>query len=61
MAGSTKFRLWPGESGFENLTLAGDWTRNDLNVGCVEATVISALLASRAISSYPGKEEIVRF
>ena len=42
-------RLAPGASGFENLTLAGDWTRNGLNVGCVEATVMSAELAAAAI------------
>jgi uncharacterized protein with NAD-binding domain and iron-sulfur cluster len=47
--GSTNYRLPPGNSGFENLKLAGDWTRNGLNVGCVEATVMSAELAAAAI------------
>ena len=50
---TTQDRLWPNESGYDNLYLAGDWTRNALNVGCVEATVTSALRASRAISEYP--------
>lgn len=48
--GSTGCRLPPGDSGFTNLKLAGDWTRNGLNVGCVEATVMSAGLAAAAIA-----------
>jgi len=53
LPGTTEDRLWSDESGFANLYLAGDWTRNVLNVGCVEATVTSALRASRKISTYP--------
>ena len=53
LPGTTKYRLAPGDSRFTNLYLAGDWTLNDLNVGCIEATVISARLASRAISGNP--------
>lgn len=48
--GSTEFRIAPGDSGFGNLKLAGDWTRNGLNVGCVEATVMSGELAAAAIT-----------
>jgi uncharacterized protein with NAD-binding domain and iron-sulfur cluster len=51
--GSTAYRLCADESGFANLYLAGDWTRNGLNAGCVEAAVISGLQASRAICGYP--------
>jgi uncharacterized protein with NAD-binding domain and iron-sulfur cluster len=51
--GSTRYRLGADESGFANLYLAGDWTRNGLNAGCVEAAVISGLQASRAICGYP--------
>ena len=47
--GSTPYRLKPGESGFANLFLAGDWTYNVLNYGCVEAAVISGMMAVRAI------------
>ena len=51
---NSKFcRLPPGKSGFDNLYLAGDWTRNGLNAGAVEAAVISAVLASRSIAGYP--------
>ena len=53
VAGSTKHRLKSGESGFANLYLAGDWTRNGLNVGCVESAALSGVQASRAISGYP--------
>ena len=48
-----RHRLKPGESGFRNLTLAGDWTENTINAGCMEATVMSGLAASRAIAGYP--------
>jgi uncharacterized protein with NAD-binding domain and iron-sulfur cluster len=50
----SKFCRLPSEqSGFANLYLAGDWTRNGLNAGAVEAAMISALAASRGISGYP--------
>jgi uncharacterized protein with NAD-binding domain and iron-sulfur cluster len=32
-----------------NLWLAGDWTRNPINLGCVEATVMSGLTAARGL------------
>jgi len=47
--GSTKYRLKTDESGFDHLYLAGDWINNGYNSGCVEATVISAMQAARAI------------
>ncbi|EMI52888.1 acetoacetate decarboxylase family protein [Rhodopirellula sallentina] len=47
--GSTKYRLHPGESGYGNLVLAGTWTYNPLNVGCVEAAVMSGLEAATAV------------
>jgi uncharacterized protein with NAD-binding domain and iron-sulfur cluster len=53
--GSARHRLKPGDSGFRNLTLAGDWTENTINAGCMEATVMSGLAASRAIAGYPEK------
>jgi uncharacterized protein with NAD-binding domain and iron-sulfur cluster len=51
--GSTAFRLPSDGSGFENLYLAGDWTRNGVNAGCVEAAVISGLQVSRALTGHP--------
>jgi hypothetical protein len=58
LPGTTKFRLKPDKSGFKNLTLTGDWTHNQFNVGCVEATVMSGRLASQAISGRPHNREI---
>ncbi len=52
-AGTTKYRLRANESGYDNLFLAGDWTQNGLNVGCVESAVTSGLMASRAICGEP--------
>ncbi len=47
--GSDRHRLRPDESGFENLVLAGDWTDNGLNAGCIEAATISGLQAANAV------------
>src|SRR5262249_12330578 len=50
-ARGTKYRLRPGESGFGNLVLAGDWTHNGvISMGCVEGTVVSGMEAAEAIS-----------
>jgi uncharacterized protein with NAD-binding domain and iron-sulfur cluster len=59
VAGSTKYRIRPGDTGFDNLVIAGDWTDNGFNIGNVESTVMSGLLASNAISGYPRKDSIV--
>ncbi len=59
LAGTLKYRLYPDESGYENLVLAGDWTRNDFNIGNVEATVMSGMLAANALCGSPKKENIV--
>jgi uncharacterized protein with NAD-binding domain and iron-sulfur cluster len=48
-AGSLCHRLRSDESGFANLVLAGDWTKNGINGGCVEAAVISGMQAARDI------------
>jgi uncharacterized protein with NAD-binding domain and iron-sulfur cluster len=53
LPGTAVYRLDPAKSGFENLVLAGDWTFNFLNVGCVEAAVVSGRLASRALCGFP--------
>jgi hypothetical protein len=39
--GSTKYRLGSNESDFNNLYLAGDWTRGGLNAACVEGAVMT--------------------
>ena len=47
---------------FENLYVAGDWTRNGINVGCVEAATVSGMQAARAICGEPvqilGEEDV---
>jgi uncharacterized protein with NAD-binding domain and iron-sulfur cluster len=48
--GSTPYRLKPDASGFANLFLAGDWTYNGINAGCVEAATISGLQAAQAVT-----------
>jgi uncharacterized protein with NAD-binding domain and iron-sulfur cluster len=51
--GTAKVRLPSDGSGVDNLLLAGDWTRNGWNAGCVEAAVVSGLRAARAILGDP--------
>lgn len=53
LPGSTQYRLRANQLPFANVTLAGDWTYNGLNAGCVEAAVMSGMLASRAICGEP--------
>ncbi len=56
LSGTDQYRLKPDESGFSNMYLVGDWVNNTfINIGAIEPTVISGLLASRAISGYPEK------
>jgi uncharacterized protein with NAD-binding domain and iron-sulfur cluster len=50
---STKYRLRAAASGFDNLRLAGDWTDNGVNAGCVEAAVISGMQAAASILGKP--------
>ncbi len=53
LPGTTKSRLEPGDSGFDNLVLAGDWTKTRFNGGFVEAAVDGGLLAARALCGHP--------
>ena len=49
LPGTNRLRLRSDESGFDNLFLAGDWTDNGCNAGCIEAAVLSGLQAANAI------------
>jgi uncharacterized protein with NAD-binding domain and iron-sulfur cluster len=49
LPGTTAARIAPGDTDFENLIIAGDWTANGFDVGAVESTVMSGRLAARAI------------
>jgi uncharacterized protein with NAD-binding domain and iron-sulfur cluster len=48
--GSTTARLRANETGYENLSIAGDWNRNRLNLGCVESAVIGGIEAVEHLS-----------
>jgi uncharacterized protein with NAD-binding domain and iron-sulfur cluster len=52
--GSSRYRIDPGDTGFANLYVAGDWTACGVNAGCVEAATISGLLAANAIFAKVG-------
>lgn len=60
-AGSAEARLEAGASGFAGLVLAGDWIHTGLNVGCVEATVMSGRLAANAVTGRPPGEGLVGY
>ena len=51
--GSIEFRLRPSEARPTNLALAGDWTRNGICGGSVEAAVTSGRLAAQHLSGSP--------
>lgn len=48
--GSVKHRLAPGWRAFENLALAGDWTKTPIDAGSVEAAVLSGRMAAAALT-----------
>ena len=49
LPGTDHLRLAPGDSGFDGLHLAGDWTDSGLNAGCIEAAVISGIGAANSV------------
>ena len=57
-AGTIEARLRADDTGFANLTIAGDWTDNPQNLGSFEASVMSGKLDSRALTGLP--KEILR-
>ena len=61
LPGSSAYRISPLDRAYDNLTIAGDWTDCGFNEGCVEAAVMSGLLAANALSGHPRLEEIVGF
>jgi uncharacterized protein with NAD-binding domain and iron-sulfur cluster len=58
---TTRFRISPLDNTYDNLTIAGDWTACGLNVGCVEAAVMSGRLAAHALAKSPALEDIVGY
>ncbi len=53
------FRIDPANTAIAGLYAAGDWTSSLIDGGCVEATVISALLAVRGLARQLGVAEDV--
>jgi uncharacterized protein with NAD-binding domain and iron-sulfur cluster len=59
--GSAEHRISPLDNTYDNLTVAGDWTSCGLNLGCVEAAVMSGRLAAHALAGSPALEDIVGY
>jgi uncharacterized protein with NAD-binding domain and iron-sulfur cluster len=60
--GSIDKRISPLEAAVANMTIAGDWTACGLDMGCIEAAVMSGMLAVHAISGdEPALESIVGY
>jgi uncharacterized protein with NAD-binding domain and iron-sulfur cluster len=51
LPGTLRHRMEPGNTGYTNLYVAGDWTRvPEINAGCVEVAAMSGLAAASALS-----------
>jgi len=61
LPGSAAYRISPLDATYDNLTIAGDWTACGINVGCVEAAVMSGRLAAHAIAQSPALADIVGY
>jgi uncharacterized protein with NAD-binding domain and iron-sulfur cluster len=61
LPGSISHRISPLDRSVENMTIAGDWTACGLDSGCVEAAVMSGMLAAHAISGKPELNSIVGY
>ncbi len=61
LPGTTQYRLPPDQAVVPRLYVAGDWTDSGLNIGCVEAAVMSGRLASSGVRGYPDKRLIPGF
>jgi hypothetical protein len=61
LPGSLQYRISPLDTSVANMTIAGDWTECGFNAGCVEAAVMSGMLAAHAISGQPDLNAIVGY
>jgi uncharacterized protein with NAD-binding domain and iron-sulfur cluster len=59
LPGTDRYRMRSDESGYENLYLAGDWTRNGIDAGCIEAAVLSGLKAGNALRGLDRNHEVL--
>jgi uncharacterized protein with NAD-binding domain and iron-sulfur cluster len=61
LPGTSRLRVQPGRSGFQNLFVVGDWTDCGLNMGCVEAAVTSGMLVANVLCNRPAPDEFIRY
>ena len=61
LPGSLACRISPLDRSVENMTIAGDWTACGLDAGCIEAAVMSGMLAAYAISGKPHPSTIIGY
>ena len=61
LPGTLEHRISPLATGYDNLTVAGDWTACGFMEGCVEAAIMSGRLAAHAITGAPPLADIVGF
>lgn len=59
--GSVACRIEAWGSGFDNLTLSGDWIYTGLNVGSFEGATMGGMLASYALCGAPALDTIVGY
>ena len=59
LPGTDHLRLRSDDSGVANMVLAGDWTDNGLNAGCIEAAVLSGLKAANAVLGRDAKDGVL--
>lgn len=52
-ADTASVRLQPGDTGFHNLSIAGEWADSGVNISSIEATVITGMRVSRALTGQP--------
>lgn len=46
---STELRFYAGDTGFDNMVVAGDWARTGINSACVEGAFMAGRQAARAL------------
>ena len=50
LPGTAKFRIAADDTGYTNLTIAGDWIDNGIHVACLEGAVMGGIYAARAVA-----------
>jgi uncharacterized protein with NAD-binding domain and iron-sulfur cluster len=50
LPGTGKFRIRADDTGYDNLTIAGDWIDNGIHVACLEGAVMGGIYAARAVA-----------